>query len=84
MPKTKVAILGGGLGSIAAAYELSCTKALRDRYEITVYQQAHRLGGKGASGRNSALGDRIEEHGLHAFLGFYENAFRFMRDVYDD
>ncbi|MBL9112816.1 MAG: NAD(P)-binding protein, partial [Myxococcales bacterium] len=84
MAKTKVAILGGGLGSMAAAYELSCTQALRDRYELTVYQQGHRLGGKGASGRNAALGERIEEHGLHAFLGFYENAFRLMRDVYDD
>lgn len=84
MAKTKVAILGGGLGSIAAAYELSCTEALRDRYEITVYQQAFRLGGKGASGRNAALGQRIEEHGLHAFLGFYENAFRLMRDLYAD
>jgi uncharacterized protein with NAD-binding domain and iron-sulfur cluster len=84
MTKTKVAILGGGLGSIAAAYELTCTAELRDRYDVTVYQQGWRLGGKGASGRNAKMAQRIEEHGLHAFLGFYENAFRLMRDAYDD
>ncbi len=37
-------------------------------------------GGKGASGRGAA--DRIEEHGLHLWLGFYENAFRLMRECY--
>ena len=84
MTKTKVAILGGGLGSIAAAYELTCTAELRDRFEVTVYQQGWRLGGKAASGRNAAMHQRIEEHGLHAFLGFYENAFSLVRDAYDD
>src|SRR4051812_10257897 len=83
MAKTKVAILGGGLGSMAAAFELTCNPELRDRYEVTVYQQGWRLGGKGASGRNAAHGQRIEEHGLHAFLGFYENAFALMRELYD-
>ena len=39
-----------------------------------------RLGGKGASGRGIA--DRVEEHGLHLWMGFYENAFRLMRDCY--
>ena len=84
MAKTKVAVLGGGLGAMAAAYELTCTAELRERFEVTVYQQGWRLGGKGASGRNAEHGQRIEEHGLHAFLGFYENAFALMRDVYDD
>lgn len=84
MAKTKVAVLGGGLGSMAAAYELTCTEELRERFEVTVYQQGWRLGGKGASGRNAAHGQRIEEHGLHAFLGFYENAFALMRDIYAD
>src|SRR5262249_53400436 len=27
---------------------------------------------------------RIEEHGLHIFLGFYENAFHTMRGLYDE
>lgn len=39
-----------------------------------------RLGGKGASGRGKH--DRIEEHGLHLWMGFYENAFRLMRECY--
>ncbi|MGH7338514.1 MAG: hypothetical protein ACREI7_13110, partial [Myxococcota bacterium] len=55
-----------------------------DRYEVTVYQLGWRLGGKGASGRNRALGDRIEEHGLHMFFGFYENAFATMQALYGE
>jgi uncharacterized protein with NAD-binding domain and iron-sulfur cluster len=42
-----------------------------------------RLGGKGASGRNAQAGQRTEEHGLHVWFGFYENAFRLIRRVYD-
>ena len=80
--RIKVAVLGGGCGAMAAAFELTKTAELRERYEVTVYQQGWRLGGKGASGRNAAYADRIEEHGLHAFLGFYENAFSVMRAVY--
>ena len=49
----------------------------RDRYDVTVYQPGWRLGGKGASGRGPA--DRVEEHGLHVWMGFYENAFALMR-----
>jgi uncharacterized protein with NAD-binding domain and iron-sulfur cluster len=41
-----------------------------------------RLGGKGASGRGPA--GRIEEHGLHLWLGFYDNAFRLLRECYDE
>jgi uncharacterized protein with NAD-binding domain and iron-sulfur cluster len=49
---------------------------------ITVYQSGWRLGGKGASGRGRH--ERIEEHGLHIWLGFYHNAFRMMRECYDE
>jgi uncharacterized protein with NAD-binding domain and iron-sulfur cluster len=75
-------VLGGGCGAIAAAFELTKTPEQRARYEVTVYQQGWRLGGKGASGRDASRGQRIQEHGLHAFLGFYENAFRLMKDAY--
>lgn len=53
------------------------------RYDVTVYQLGWRLGGKCASGRNldSEKGGRIEEHGLHLMLGFYENTFRLIRDT---
>jgi uncharacterized protein with NAD-binding domain and iron-sulfur cluster len=82
--RIKVAVLGGGCGSMAAAFELTKTPELRARYEVTVYQQGWRLGGKGASGRNAAFGQRIQEHGLHAFLGFYESAFTLMREAYKE
>ena len=41
-----------------------------------------RLGGKGASGRNDEYGHRIEEHGLHIWFGFYENAFAMIKEAY--
>jgi uncharacterized protein with NAD-binding domain and iron-sulfur cluster len=79
----KIAILGGGAGSLAAAYYLTAQPGWRERYQITVYQQGWRLGGKGASGRNALLGQRIEEHGLHIWFGFYANAFALIRGVYE-
>ncbi len=75
----EVAIVGGGCAGIAAAFEL--TRAHHGgRYHVTVYQLGWRLGGKGASGRGP--NGRIEEHGLHVWLGFYENAFRLLRECY--
>ncbi len=83
MDKQKVAILGGGLGALTTAYWLSESPQASEKYEITIYQQGWRLGGKGASGRNQGegLGQRIEEHGLHIWFGSYENAFRTYRQV---
>ncbi len=83
MAKTKVAVLGGGMGSIATAFSLT-TPALRAKYEVTIYQLGWRIGGKGASGRNQQCANRIEEHGLHIWFGFYDNAFRMMRQCYDE
>src|SRR5262245_55430700 len=80
--KQKIAILGGGMASLTVAYELTSRPGWKDRYDVTVYQQGFRLGGKGASGRNRDEHDRIEEHGLHIWMGVYENAFRLMRDCY--
>ena len=80
--KRKVAVLGGGAGSMAALWALTSLPGAADRYDITVYQMGWRLGGKGASGRNAAFGQRIEEHGLHVWAGFYRNAFRMMREIY--
>ncbi len=78
----KIAILGGGVGSMTAAYYLSDQPGWRNNYDITVYQQGWRLGGKGASGRNAQFGQRIEEHGLHIWFGFYTNAFKMIKEAY--
>jgi uncharacterized protein with NAD-binding domain and iron-sulfur cluster len=51
MSKTKIAILGGGMAGLSAAYQLSRTQALRDRYQVTIYQLGWRLGGKAATAR---------------------------------
>lgn len=82
--KIKVAILGGGVSSIITAFHLTSTAELRAQYDVTVYQLGWRLGGKGASGRNTHHGERIEEHGLHIWFGFYDNAFASMRQCYEE
>lgn len=79
--RQRIVILGAGMASLAAAWELTRDPEWAQKYEITVYQMGWRLGGKGASGRGQ--NGRIEEHGLHIWLGFYENAFRLIREAYD-
>lgn len=78
----KIAILGGGVGALTTAWYLSDQPGWQNRHEITVYQLGWRLGGKGASGRNAQQGQRIEEHGLHIWFGFYANAFRMIKEAY--
>lgn len=72
----RVAIIGGGCAGLTAAWELS----KQSGYEVSIFEKSWRLGGKGASGRDDA--GHICEHGLHVWLGFYENAFRMMRECY--
>jgi uncharacterized protein with NAD-binding domain and iron-sulfur cluster len=78
----RIAILGSGVGSITTAWALTSLPDWRDRFDITIYTLGWRLGGKGASGRNAQYGQRIEEHGLHIWMGFYDNAFRAMQQCY--
>jgi uncharacterized protein with NAD-binding domain and iron-sulfur cluster len=80
----KIAILGGGISSLSAAFDLTSEPDWKNKYEITVYQMGWRLGGKGASSRNPTCNNRIEEHGLHIWIGFYENAFAMMRKCYEE
>jgi uncharacterized protein with NAD-binding domain and iron-sulfur cluster len=79
--RKRVAILGGGMAGLAAAWSLTAPEA-RDEFDVTVYQRGWRLGGKAASSRGAH--GRIEEHGLHVWLGYYDNAFRLIRAVYDE
>lgn len=81
--RQRVAILGGGAGSMTAAFYLSNTPEMRERFDVTVYQMGWRLGGKGANGRRADAAQRIEEHGLHVWGGFYANAFRTVRECYE-
>ncbi len=52
-PKQKIAILGGGVGAMTSAFQITSEPGWQDRYEVTVYQMGWRLGGKGASGRRA-------------------------------
>ena len=78
----RVIILGGGMAGLAAAWALSDPASASDVESVTVYQRGWRLGGKGASSRG--MHGRIEEHGLHVWLGYYHNAFRLLREVYEE
>lgn len=82
--KKKIIVLGGGMAGLTAVFHLTNAPGWSDRYDITVYESSFRLGGKGASGRNPEVFDRIEEHGLHIFLGFYNNAFAMMQQCYQE
>ncbi|WP_224977096.1 FAD-dependent oxidoreductase [[Mycobacterium] nativiensis] len=70
------------MAGLSAAWRLS-EPGWRDRFEsITVYQRGWRLGGKAASSRGRH--GRIEEHGLHIWLGSYQNAFALLRQCYSE
>ncbi len=80
MTKRKIAVLGGGVGAMTAVYALMSLPGAQDKYDVTLYQMGWRLGGKGASGRRATDAQRIEEHGLHVWSGFYDNAIRLMKN----
>ncbi len=80
----KIAILGGGVSAVTTAFRLTSEPNWQERYQITLYQQGWRLGGKGASGRNATDHQRIEEHGIHVWFGFYYNAFHNLRQCYEE
>jgi uncharacterized protein with NAD-binding domain and iron-sulfur cluster len=84
--RERIVILGGGCGAMAAAWALSHPDHGGKQYDLTVYQMGWRLGGKGASGRNldPAYHYRIEEHGVHMWSGLYDNAFRVIRECYEE
>ncbi len=74
----RLIILGGGIAGLTTAFYAS-----EPGHEIVfpggihVYESTDRLGGKGASGRHTSdhVSHRIQEHGLHVWFGFYDNAF---------
>ncbi len=80
----KIAILGGGPAALTAAVTITNEKNWQSKYDITIYQMGWRLGGKCATGRNAEKNQRIEEHGIHAFMGSYFNALTMMKSCYDE
>ncbi|MEM7522299.1 MAG: FAD-dependent oxidoreductase [Pseudomonadota bacterium] len=81
--KKKIAVLGAGPSALVAAFRITEEPDWADRYEITVYQQGWRVGGKCATGRDLDKNMRLYEHGIHGFLGCYYNALNVMRRVFD-
>jgi uncharacterized protein with NAD-binding domain and iron-sulfur cluster len=89
MTQRKIAILGGGMAGLTAAYQLTKTAELREQNSVTVYQLGWRLGGKAASGRDTGWSEieqehplRSLEHGLHVWFGCYENTFQLIQELY--
>jgi uncharacterized protein with NAD-binding domain and iron-sulfur cluster len=80
--RQRIAVVGGGMAALAAAFELTERPDLRDRFDVTIYQMGWRLGGKGATGRDDQ--GRVIEHGLHVWFGCYENAFALLRAAYKE
>jgi len=82
MGKSRIAVLGGGMGALSALYEITSDPAWTQQFEIDVYCMGWRLGGKCASGRDKAFAWRNREHGLHVLGGFYHNTFQQLRPLY--
>ena len=77
----QVLVLGGGVAGLAAAWRLSEPgwRAKSPRSPSRAQLPARRQGGIG-----QGCDGRIEEHGLHVWLGHYDNAFRLIRDCYTE
>ncbi len=85
--KPTIHILGGGPSGLSAAFHLTSPRfnpTWADRYEVVVHQLGWRLGGKGATGRNADMGNRIEEHGIHLFGNMYGNSMHMMKAAYEE
>ncbi len=79
--KQRVCILGAGPAGLAAAYGLSASEDLRERYDVTIYQVGWRAGGKCSTGR-SGEEMALQQNCAHYLFGCYTNTFKMMREVY--
>jgi uncharacterized protein with NAD-binding domain and iron-sulfur cluster len=70
------------MAGLTTAWELTQGDWRQRLESVTVLQRGWRLGGKGASSRGPH--GRIEEHGLHVLLGYYDATFRVLREVYGE
>ncbi|MFC9914619.1 FAD-dependent oxidoreductase [Streptomyces sp. NPDC127197] len=79
--RTRVAVLGGGIGGLTAAHELA-----ERGFDVTVYDRRAEWGGKARSlpVTGTAAGGRRDlpgEHGHRGFFGFYTNLPDTMRRI---
>ncbi|PTL84473.1 AAA family ATPase [Vitiosangium sp. GDMCC 1.1324] len=81
--KTRVIILGSGPAGLAAAFELTRTPALCERFDVTVYQVGWRSGGNCSSGRMPPY-QQVEQNGTHFLFGCYHDSFDLVRQAYDE
>ncbi|MEM7268048.1 MAG: FAD-dependent oxidoreductase [Pseudomonadota bacterium] len=79
----KIAVLGAGPSALTAAIQLTNDEDWKKKYDITIYQQGWRVGGKCATGRDMDHSKRLYEHGIHGFLGCYFNALTVMKDIFE-
>jgi uncharacterized protein with NAD-binding domain and iron-sulfur cluster len=77
--KKKIAIFGGGIGALSAAFDLTENDPNKS-YDITIYTLGWRLGGKAAVGRD--VEGKAFEHGVHLWAGFYDHAFDLIKRLY--
>ena len=80
----KVAILGGGAASCAAALGLTDQPGWKEHYDITIYQLGWRLGEKARSGRNKKYGQRSEGITGHHFSESWFMIKTLMHSVYEE
>jgi len=78
-----VAVLGGGMGGLACAHELS-----REGVRVTIYEGSDGLGGKARSQYVPATGtegrqDWPGEHGFRFYPAFYRHVIASMREIHD-
>ena len=69
--RSRIVIVGAGVAGLAAADALSCTGALRARFDVTVLESAPRAGGK--CGAVALPDGGLIEHGPHVLAGWYVN-----------
>src|SRR5690349_12010188 len=93
--RIRVAIIGGGLAGMAAAYRL-LHEDVSNRFEITIYEMSDRLGGKAGATRwmqeLPELPDRVrrlfgnpsnhyEDHGYHILPQWYVNTWKIIKRI---
>ncbi len=81
--RQKIAVIGGGVGAMTAVYAITTIPGWNSATTSRCISSAGAAAARGPRGAMPPHHQRIEEHGLSYLAGFYENAFRLMRDCYD-